>query len=147
MYLLGNALRKKGTYYIGWTMAEAAICASGQTYNGVDKRTKQPLFDRFYVIDILCVELSVFSSAVTEAWNHSTHMWLKRYVYFRMNRVINRDLALYLTYIVSALWHGFYPAYLHGFLLYAIITENHKDIYKMCLKYKIMRSPICLALI
>jgi len=135
LFLIMNALRKKSTYYIGWSMAEAAIAASGQSYNGIDEKTKEPKFDRFYVIDILSVEFNVFSHSVTEAWNHSTHIWLKRYIYFRMNRVINRETAIYTTYIVSAFWHGFYPAYFHGFILYAITTENHKAIYQFFTQY------------
>ena len=123
-------------------MSEAALAASGQSYNGEDKVTKEPLFDRVYVIDILGVEFGVFSHAITECWNHNAHVWLKRYVYFRMNRVINRDAALYLTYIVSAFWHGFYPIYFSSFLLYSIVTENHKDIHKLFLKFSFLRKTI-----
>jgi len=128
-------------------MAEAALCASGQTYNGVieDPKTHEmvPQFDRFYAIDVLGVEFSIFSSSVTESWNHNAHMWLKRYVYFRMNRVINRDVALYATYVISAFWHGFYPFYFAAFVFYGVVTENHKDIHKLFTKYKFLRNPLC----
>ena len=137
----------RAKYYVGWTMAQAAVCASGQSYNGEieDPKTheKVHLFDRFFGIDALGVETSVFSSAVTEGWNHNAHMWLKRCIYFRMNRIINRDLALYLTYVISAFWHGFYPFYFAVFILYAVTTENHKDIHKLFTKHKFLRNPLC----
>ena len=144
MYLLATAIYLKSKYFVGWSMGDAAVIASGQAYNGLDKETKEPRFDRFYAIDICAVEFSVFSSAVTEGWNHCAHMWLKRYVYFRTNKLINRETALYLTYVISAFWHGFYPLYFAVFVLYAIITENHKDIHQMCLKYPVLRSKSAL---
>jgi hypothetical protein len=136
----------KSKYYIGWTMSEAANCASGESYN-VDPVTKEGRFDRFYNIDLMGVEFSIFSWAVTECWNHNAHMWLRRSIYFRMNRKINREAALYLTYIISAFWHGFYPFYFPAFTLYAVVTENHKEIYKLCAKYPTLRKfPFMFAL-
>ena len=125
-------------------MADAAIIASGQAYTGKGDKDN---FDKFYAIDLQGVELSVFGVAVTESWNHFAHIWLKRYIYFRLNRLINRDLALYLTYMVSAFWHGFYPMYFLAFILYAIFTENHKELHKLCCRYKFMRSPFVLGFI
>eukprot|EP00826_Nyctotherus_ovalis_P044860 TRINITY_DN488_c0_g1_i11.p1 TRINITY_DN488_c0_g1~~TRINITY_DN488_c0_g1_i11.p1 ORF type:complete len:196 (+),score=61.84 TRINITY_DN488_c0_g1_i11:218-805(+) len=136
------ALYTKFKYYIGWTMAESAIIASGQSYNG--KVDGKHSFDRFYAIEIKAVELGVFAMWVAEGWNHSGHMWLKRYLYFRMNRVINREVALYLTYIISAFWHGFYPMYFVAFVLYSIFTEAHKELYAYCCRHSFMRFPLIL---
>jgi lysophospholipid acyltransferase len=55
-------------------------------------------------------------------WNMSIHFWLKYNVYirvlssngpFRNNRVI----ASFITFIFSAIWHGFYPSYYVSFVL------------------------------
>jgi lysophospholipid acyltransferase len=135
------SLAMKSRYYIGWTMSDAASCASGQMYNGQDVVTKEEKFDRYSAINKMGVESSVFSSAVTEFWNLNAHVWLKRYVYFRMNRKMNREVALYLTYVLSAFWHGFYPIYFAAFIFYAIVTENYKEIYKLYFKYSFLRSP------
>ena len=121
-------------------MAEAAVCASGQSYNGMDKDNKYHLFNRFYTVVPLGVEFSIYSSILTECWNHNANMWLKRYVYFRCNRAINRPVAFHVTFLVSALWHGLYPMYFVAFLLYGVATENHDAIYKLSAKYKILRS-------
>lgn len=123
-----------------WTLADTGIIASGLAYNGVDPVTKEPKFDRIYGIDITGCEFSIFSHSWNECWNHGGHMWLKRYIYFRLNKAINREMALYGTYIISALWHGFYPMYFAAFLMYAVITENFKDIYKLYAKYPLMRT-------
>lgn len=136
----------KCKFFIGWSLGDAAARASGITYNGEDPITKKPRFDRFFSMDIMGVETSIFSSAVTEAWNHHVHVWLKRSIFFRMNRKINKDLALYITYVFSAFWHGFYPIYFCFFVTFAIVTENHKDFYILSTKYKILRSLPCLVL-
>lgn len=129
-------------YYVGWTLGEAAVISSGQSYNGEDAVTKEPRFDRFYNVGIRYVEFGVFVPIVTANWNHGTHVWLKRYIYFRMNRHINREVAIYLTYMVSAFWHGFYPAYFAVFIFYAIYTETQKDLYKICCKYPAVGSTV-----
>jgi lysophospholipid acyltransferase len=54
-------------------------------------------------------------------WNMTVHNWLKNYVFIR---VIRRDggknkssiLPMFLTFIVSAVWHGLYPGYFVFFL-------------------------------
>lgn len=126
-------------------MAESSTIASGQSYNG--EENGKPKFDRFYCIEIKAVEFGVFAVWVAEGWNHNGHMWLKRYIYFRINRLINRDAALYLTYVISAFWHGFYPMYFVAFILYAIFTEAHKELYAFCCRQRFMRSPLILAFI
>jgi hypothetical protein len=134
----------RSKYYVGWILGEAAVIGSGQAYNGYNEDTKEHKFDRFYSIRIHYIEFGVFMPVVTENWNHSTTVWLKRYIYFRMNRLINRELALYLTYTVSAFWHGFYPSYLGVFIFYALYTETHKELYKICCKYPKLGSPVVL---
>ena len=139
------ALYTKFKYYIGWTMGESATIATGQAYNGEENGVHK--FDRFYSIDLTSVELGVFGVWINEGWNHNGHMWLKRYLYFRMNRIINRDAALYLTYVLSAFWHGFYPMYFLAFILYAVVTEAHKELYMYCCRNPFMQSKIILILI
>jgi lysophospholipid acyltransferase len=139
-YLAITAVGLRGRYYCAWLVIESSIISSGQGYNGIDEKTKKPKFDRIYQIEILGCEFGIFAVAIAEVWNHGAHMWLKRYVYFRLNAVLNRDLSLYLTYVISAFWHGFYPMYLYGFLFYAITIETHKELYKLYYKYSFMRS-------
>ena len=41
-----------------------------------------------------------------KAWNKCTQSWLQRYVFMRASVA-----PMYSTYLISALWHGFYPGY------------------------------------
>ena len=64
-------------------------------------------------------------------WNRTVHLWLK---YNLFTRTINIDmkpfknnmgLASLLTFLVSAIWHGYYPTYYFTFIsLYLLQTGN-----------------------
>lgn len=53
--------------------------------------------------DIWLLETCDSIKVGTKAWNKKTSLWLLRYVYTR-----NRS-RLGVVYVVSAIWHGFYP--------------------------------------
>ena len=67
------------------------------------------------------------------SWNISVHEWLKNYVYLRMITNRNRDkkdslkveknrnegenfIATLSSFLVSAVWHGFYPGFYSFFI-------------------------------
>lgn len=50
-------------------------------------------------------------------------VWLRRTAYER-----NRRYKLLLTYILSALWHGFYPGYYMTFLSGAFFTQAARNV-------------------
>lgn len=52
-----------------------------------------------------------------ETWNKSTQMWLRTIAYDRAP-----SHKTFWTYVLSALWHGFYPGYYFTFLGGAIFT-------------------------
>lgn len=49
------------------------------------------------------------------SWNISVHEWLKYYVYLRLlndkRRGGTNAFAVFMSFTVSAIWHGFYPGY------------------------------------
>lgn len=56
-------------------------------------------------------------------------MWLKNYVYLRMlptNKRGGANEAALMTFIVSAIWHGFYPGFMHFFFWLGIVEYNSK---------------------
>ena len=63
-------------------------------------------------VDIIVIETAQNISTFSRKWNEKTSHWLNRYVYQRHggNTII--------TYVVAAIWHGFYPGY---YLTYATI--------------------------
>lgn len=53
-----------------------------------------------------------------QVWNSTTEIWLRRTAYDRLPTKI----ALFSTYILSAIWHGFHPGYYLTFILGGIFT-------------------------
>jgi len=63
------------------------------------------------------------------AWNISVHKWLKYYVYLRMMKKDNKGLQIVpilTTFVVSAVWHGFYPGYFLFFISSGIMDYVFK---------------------
>jgi len=65
-------------------------------------------------------------------WNHQVHLWLKFYIMARVTPTGKRPglFENMITFLVSALWHGFYPFYYIMFFLAAILSEVAKDVFK-----------------
>lgn len=111
-------------YYFGWKIAEGSACMSGLGYNGIDKATGKPRWDRLENINVWKYETSQSLRTSSQNWNKTTNLWLRRYVYDRAPSSVN----LYFTYLVSALWHGFYPGYYLFFLSVAAATVVHRQV-------------------
>lgn len=118
--LLGHRLK----YYFGWKIAEGSACMSGLGYNGPDKNTGAPRWDRVENISISAYETSQSLRSSSMNWNKTTNLWLRRYVYDRAPPGVN----LYFTYLISAFWHGFYPGYYIFFMSIAICTSVHRSV-------------------
>ena len=75
---------------------------------------ENPKFDK--VENVRCLEImtSLDCRNLWKSWNISIHHWLKNYVYLRwVSRQRKNSLTpVMLTFLVSAIWHGFYPGYL-----------------------------------
>jgi len=69
-----------------------------------------------------------------EFWNKTTQVWLRRTAYER-----NTKHKLLLTYILSALWHGFYPGYYLTFLGGAFFTLAARNV-RRCLRPRFQGS-------
>lgn len=111
-------------YYFGWKVAEGSACMSGLGYNGVDKATASPRWDRVENVNVWGYETSQSLRTSSQNWNKTTNLWLRRYVYDRAPPSVN----LYFTYLVSAFWHGFYPGYYLFFLSVAAATMVHRQV-------------------
>lgn len=112
----------------------------GFSYNGVDKTTGKPRFNRVYMIDIYCTEAGVFLRSIIEEWNRPVHIWLKYCIHTRVGG--GSKLKIFATFCMSAVWHGFYPLYFGSFLFYSVGTVNFNFIYKMFVLHKALRRPI-----
>lgn len=115
-YLLMTTSVVRSKYYHAWLLGEAVCNASGMGFNGYSP-DGQSKWDLMSNMDIIRFEFSLNFRETLETWNKSTQMWLRTIAYDRAPS--HKTLW---TYILSALWHGFYPGYYFTFLGGAIFT-------------------------
>ncbi len=98
-------------FYSVWIISEGAYIASGVGFNGFNQG--KPRWDRVINVDFWGYETSQNIKGVTDKWNIGTSKWLKQCVYQRLTPLGSSPTfaAVFGTYVVSALWHGFYPGY------------------------------------
>ncbi|RWS04110.1 lysophospholipid acyltransferase 2-like protein [Dinothrombium tinctorium] len=117
LYLFATTAVARFKYYHAWNLGETICNASGLGFNGFTTDGK-PKWDLISGVDIVRFETSLNLREALEAWNKTTQSWLRRIAYERTRRY--RTLA---TYVLSAVWHGFYPGYYMTFLTGALYTQ------------------------
>jgi len=123
-------------YYFGFKIAEGAAVMGGLGYNGIDKETKKEKWDGINNMDILRFEFAQSFRDSSLAWNKKTSFWLRRIVYDRFPRY-----NLYAVYLVSAIWHGFYPGYYLSFISLGILTGVNRIVHNTVLPRVIAMGP------
>lgn len=115
LWVMGCIFRTK--YYAAWTLSEAACMHIGISYNGVDANGKAR-WNRMSNVSPVGVEFGQNIRGVLADWNIVTAQWLRHYVYVRVVREGKKPgtSATYMTFLVSALWHGTRPGYYLTFL-------------------------------
>lgn len=122
IYALFSTTAARFKYYFAWKWGETICNASGLGFDGYHSNGKQN-WDLVSVLNIWKVETSPNFKILLDNWNVSTHIWLKRCAYERAPRSI-RTLA---TFVLSAIWHGFYPGYYCCFVTGACITSAARN--------------------
>ncbi|XP_028130422.1 lysophospholipid acyltransferase 6 [Diabrotica virgifera virgifera] len=115
-YLTVSTTLVRFKYYFAWTIADAicnncGIGFSGYAEDGTDR------WDKISNVDIFQFEFATSLKQGIEAWNKGTNIWLRMIVYER-----TKKFPTVLTYVLSAVWHGFYPGYYLTFLSGAVFT-------------------------
>jgi lysophospholipid acyltransferase len=115
------------TYLVGWCLMECGPIASGLSFNGYDE-VGNARHDKVQSANIYKLETSYKVKDFLANWNISAHEWLKHYVYVRQldNKQrghVNGNAAM-ITFVVSAVWHGFYPGY-YVFFIGAGLMDVH----------------------
>ncbi|CAM1328882.1 MBOAT1 (predicted) [Pycnogonum litorale] len=118
-YLIIHTTTLRFKYYLGWLLSDAICNASGFGFNGYDCNNK-PLWNGVSNVDVIGFEFGENMRGCLLSWNTTTQLWLKRYAY---ERVTNKKYKTLYTFLLSALWHGFYPGYYLMFLTAAVFTE------------------------
>ena len=132
-YFLASTIRR-AFYYSPFSATTGAIIASGFGYNGVKTVKEKDTHQWDKVIGVYWIECETITSPVEvfRYWNYQVHIWLKKYVYMRLITPGKKPGAFesMSTFVVSGLWHGFYPCYMICFGMAAIMQELAKDIFK-----------------
>lgn len=105
LYIIWATSLHRHRYYHAWTLGEAICNAAGFGFNGYtsDNKARWNLISN---VDIVTIETSTSLRELLIAWNKSTQTWLRTVSYERVRRHRTQ-----LTFILSAMWHGFYPGY------------------------------------
>ena len=102
----------RSKYYCVWNLADGAMILTGFGYNGRDKKTNKIKWDRMVNANYLNVEFGESAREAVTNWNLKTAYWLHVYSYERMlEGNYGTTIAMYVTMMVSAFWHGFYGGY------------------------------------
>ena len=130
MYLCGPVGRAK--YYVAWLLTYSSLIFSGMSYGeSIDKNTGKIVrdVDKGSYGSILYNEFGMNPTEKMRYWNNSIHNWLKYNVYVRVlgSKTIfrnNKVIAAFCTYILSAIWHGFYPSYYVSFFMIYLFEQD-----------------------
>ena len=118
-------------YYFAWKLSEGGANLAGFGLNASEEHLKSDElsvsdWDGISQVDVLGFQTATNMQSMTRAWNQRVQWWLEHYVYRRAPRSFG--INTFLTYFVSAFWHGFYPGYFLFFLSVPIFTELDKKL-------------------
>lgn len=109
-------------YYVAWHLGETISNLTGFGFNGFDANGN-PRWNLISNMELWKFETSTSLRDALHSWNKTTQSWLRRIAYERAPR----KLAVLSTYLLSAIWHGFYPGYYMTFLGGALFTHAARN--------------------
>lgn len=123
--------------YILFT-AESICNAAGLGFCGYDNRGNAK-WDLVKNGDPLAVEFATNFRGVIQNWNIQTATWLKRYTRYIYPLLIMCPFCrcvyerlhfapTFMTFIISATWHGLYPGYHFSFAMFSMITISARKV-------------------
>lgn len=150
-----TVLRSK--YYVGWKLSQASVIFCGLGYNVSIDKTGLIVenYDRVENINITEIETGINPRSKIKYWNRTVHLWLKYYLYLRLINVQrkpfknNKSLVSFVTFMVSAFWHGFYPVYFFFFFEYYMIDqitfyiEEEYDLFNKIERFSFLPKLFC----
>ncbi|VDP46217.1 unnamed protein product [Soboliphyme baturini] len=119
-------------YYYAWLMADAISNASGFGFSGKcegGKPLAEPNWDYLSNVHVIKFETANSWKECLEAWNCNTMQWLRQIMYVRLPV----RYRTFLTYVVSAWWHGFFPGYYVTFFTGALVTIAARNVRQLLL--------------
>lgn len=108
-------------YHFAWTLSDALNNSAGFGYNKATKR-----WDLVTNVNLIACEFADSPQAQMRNWNIQTTHWLRLVVYERAPK----KLAVFMTFGLSAIWHGFFVGYYFLFTFGHFVTLVHRKISK-----------------
>ena len=134
----------RARYYSGWLLSYSTVIYTGIAYTEKkDEKTGQitKSVEKGSYGSIITCEWAINPKQSMIDWNQTIHLWLKYNVYTRTININKKPfknnwaLASFLTFISSAIWHGFYLTYYLTFgLLY--FYQSSADVFDKIGVYK-----------
>ena len=127
----------RARYYSGWLLSYSTVIYAGIAYTEKkDEKSGQIIksVEKGSYGSIVTCEWAINPKQSMIDWNQTIHLWLKYNVYTRtinINRKPFKDnwaLASFLTFISSAVWHGFYLTYYLTFVL-LFFYQSSADVF------------------
>ncbi|XP_063851703.1 lysophospholipid acyltransferase 6-like [Scylla paramamosain] len=115
-FLVAVTSLTRHVYYTAWLLGDSICNMSGIGYNGKGPDGAHR-WDMVSNVDVVGVESALSLRDTLEAWNSGTMKWLRFMVYERAT--VQKTLF---TYMLSSMWHGFYPGYYITFVSGAYFT-------------------------
>ncbi|CAF1240552.1 unnamed protein product [Rotaria magnacalcarata] len=128
-YLLFSTFCARVKYYFAFILSETVNNAAGLGFAGFDKNGI-PQWNLLTNVKPLQLELATSLKVTIDVWNMQTALWLRRVCYDRIHK--GRTLGVF---VLSALWHGFYPGYYVCFILGAFETYAGRGIRRQIRPY------------
>jgi lysophospholipid acyltransferase 1/2 len=104
-------------YYMAWKISESIGNSAGLGFSGYDEKGN-PQWETSKNCQPIGFELGTNMRGAIGAWNITTNFWLRRVCYTQVPR-----WPTLMTFLLSALWHGFYPSYYMSLITLAILVE------------------------
>jgi len=118
-YLIISGIFLRARYYFVWIFSEAVCNAAGFGFNGYNEDGSEK-WDLLTNIRIHKIETASSMKVLLDNWNIQTSLWLRRVCYDRAPI----SLRLFLTFSLSAIWHGFYAGFYFTFWMLALCTHT-----------------------
>ncbi|XP_071544242.1 lysophospholipid acyltransferase 6 isoform X2 [Panulirus ornatus] len=115
-YIVAVTSFTRHVYYTAWLLGDSICNMSGMGFNGYSK-DGTARWDLVSNVNLIGVETGLSLRETLEAWNSGTMKWLRFMVYERAGT----QKTLF-TYMLSSIWHGFYPGYYITFVSGAFFT-------------------------
>nr|XP_053627289.1 lysophospholipid acyltransferase 6-like [Cherax quadricarinatus] len=134
-YIIAVTSLTRHVYYTAWLLGDSICNMSGMGFNGYNKDGSAK-WDLVSNVNIVIMETGLSLRETIEAWNSGTMKWLRFMVYERAT--VQKTLF---TYMLSSVWHGFYPGYYITFVSGAFFTIAARYV-RRCVRHRVMaRGP------